>query len=104
LAAWYSKVFCQGRGIDAFILDDEDFREHYLFCIGELLLLSAPHDEAIGSRPFTFKRAAYTSLRQQREILGMTADELWGGIGRELSRIFTGTDDCCMDFRLSVGY
>jgi len=57
---------------------DEDFREHYLLCIGNFLLLSAPHNESIGNRPFEIKRASYNQLRQQREVQDMTAnDHIW---------------------------
>lgn len=57
---------------------DEDFREHYLLSIGNFLLLSAPHNESIGNRPFEIKRASYNQLRQQREIQDMTAnDHIW---------------------------
>jgi len=57
---------------------DEDFREHYLYCIGNFLLLSGPHNESISNGPFEIKRATFTQLRQQREIQDMTAeDHIW---------------------------
>lgn len=57
---------------------DEDFREHYLLSIGNFLLLSAPHNESIGNRPFEIKRASYNQLRQQREVQDMTTnDHIW---------------------------
>ena len=57
---------------------DEDFCEHSLLCIGNFLLLSAPHNESIGNKPFEVKRASYNQLRQQREIQEMTElDHLW---------------------------
>ncbi len=57
---------------------DEDFCEHYLLSIGNFLLLSAPHNESIGNRPFEIKRASYNQLRQQREIQDLTAnDSTW---------------------------
>ena len=57
---------------------DDDFRENYLYKIGNFLLLSAPHNESIGNRPFEVKRNSYTQLRQQREIQEMTeSDHVW---------------------------
>ena len=57
---------------------DEDFKERFLYCIGNFLLLSAPHNESIGNKPFEIKRATYNQLRQQREIQEMTeVDHLW---------------------------
>ena len=57
---------------------DEDFREHYLLRLGNFLLLSAPHNESIGNKPFELKRSTYNHLYQQREILDMTAhDHKW---------------------------
>ena len=57
---------------------DDDFKDHYLYSIGNFLLLSAPHNESIGNKPFDKKRATYDQLRQQREIQEMTeSDHLW---------------------------
>lgn len=57
---------------------DDDFKENYLYKIGNFLLLSAPHNESIGNRPFEVKRNSYTQLRQQREIQEMTeSDHVW---------------------------
>ena len=57
---------------------DDDFKEHYLYSMGNYLLLSAPHNESIGNKPFEKKRATYNQLRQQREIQEMTdSDCLW---------------------------
>ncbi len=57
---------------------DDDFKEHYLYSIGNFLLLSAPHNESIGNKPFEKKRVTYDQLRQQREIQKMTeSDHIW---------------------------
>jgi hypothetical protein len=57
---------------------DEDFREHYLLHLGNFLLLSAPHNESIGNKPFEKKRQTYNHLYQQRQIIEMTEDDhIW---------------------------
>lgn len=57
---------------------DEDFREHYLLHLGNFLLLSAPHNESIGNKPFEKKRQTYNHLYQQRQIIEMTEnDHIW---------------------------
>lgn len=59
-------------------LYDDVFKEHFLYSIGNFLLLSAPHNESIGNKPFEEKRASYNQLRQQREIQEMTEyDHSW---------------------------
>ena len=55
---------------------DDDFREHYLLRLGNFLLLSAPHNESIGNKPFELKRSTYNHLYQQREIVEMTEKDL----------------------------
>ena len=60
---------------------DDDFKENYLYCIGNFLLLSAPHNESIGNKPFEVKRSSYNQLRQQREIQELTErDHIWDRI------------------------
>lgn len=54
----------------------ESFREQCIDCLGNYLLLSAPHNESIGNKPFSVKVASYTKLYQQREIREMTKDDL----------------------------
>ena len=56
---------------------DEEFRTSFLNCMGNYLLLSAPHNESIGNKPFELKRSTYTQLLQQREIQDMTPDIIW---------------------------
>ena len=59
----------EASGYDVY---DEDFREHYLLRLGNFLLLSAPHNESIGNKPFELKRSTYKHLYQQREIVELT--------------------------------
>lgn len=54
----------------------EKFKEQCIDCLGNYLLLSAPHNESIGNKPFCIKRDSYTQLAQQREIREMTEDEV----------------------------
>ena len=57
---------------------DEDFKENYICCIGNFLLLSGKHNIVIGNKPFEAKRATYNYLLQQHEIQDMTAsDRVW---------------------------
>lgn len=57
---------------------DQDFRDNYLYHLGNFLLLSAPHNESIGNRPFELKRSTYEHLYQQREIVALTeVDHKW---------------------------
>ena len=57
---------------------DEEFNEKYLYCIGNFLLLSAPHNISIGNKPFEVKRSSYNQLRQHREIQELTEiDRVW---------------------------
>ena len=63
---------------DGYDTYDDDFRDNYLLSLGNFLLLSAPHNESIGNRPFEVKRESYTQNLQQREIQDMTAqDHIW---------------------------
>ena len=57
---------------------DDEFRESYLNCLGNYLLLSGHHNESIGNNSFETKRNTYTQLLQQQEIRNMTEqDYLW---------------------------
>lgn len=53
----------------------DKFKEECIDCLGNYLLLSAPHNESIGNKPFEVKRNSYTKLAQQREIVEMTEDD-----------------------------
>lgn len=61
----------EAAGYDTY---DEDFLEHHLLRLGNFLLLSAPHNESIGNKPFELKRNSYNHLYQQREIADLTAE------------------------------
>ena len=59
---------------------DEEFRNEYLNCLGNYLLLSGPHNKAIGNLPFAKKHKTYCYLEQQREIQQLVPDpknEIW---------------------------
>lgn len=57
---------------------DEEFRNQYLDCLGNYLLLSGSHNGSIGNNPFEKKRETYNQLRQQIEVQQMTeADRRW---------------------------
>lgn len=54
---------------------DDEFKNQYIDCLGNYLLLSAHHNISIGNIPFEKKRATYTQLRQQQEVRDMTETE-----------------------------
>jgi hypothetical protein len=57
---------------------DEEFRNQYIDCLGNYLLLSKSHNCSVGNRPFREKRNTYNNLGQQREIQKMTeVSEIW---------------------------
>jgi hypothetical protein len=57
---------------------DEEFRQQYIDCLGNYLLLSKSHNCSVGNKPFTEKRKSYNHLSQQREIQQMTINnEIW---------------------------
>ncbi|MGY2134435.1 DUF262 domain-containing protein [Hymenobacter sp. HD11105] len=47
---------------------DDDFKNKFIDCLGNYLLLSKSHNCSVGNQPFLEKRASYTYLAQQREI------------------------------------
>lgn len=55
---------------------DEEFKQQYIDCLGNYLLLSKSHNCSVGNNPFADKRATYNHLAQQREIQEMTKDNL----------------------------
>ncbi|WP_026465004.1 DUF262 domain-containing protein [Adhaeribacter aquaticus] len=55
---------------------DEEFKNQYIDCLGNYLLLSKSHNCSVGNEPFVVKRNTYEHLAQQREIQKMTADNL----------------------------
>lgn len=57
---------------------DEEFRNQYIDCLGNYLILSKSHNCSVGNKPFSEKRNSYNHLVQQREIQNMTNDtEIW---------------------------
>ena len=57
---------------------DEEFRNQYIDCIGNYLLLSGHHNISISNGPFEDKRETYTQLKQQHEVRDMTeCDRFW---------------------------
>jgi len=57
---------------------DEDFNNRYLYCLGNYLLLSGPHNIELSNARFQIKRDSYTHLQQQLEVQRMTEhDLLW---------------------------
>lgn len=57
---------------------DEEFKNQYIDCLGNYLLLSKSHNCSIGNKPFSEKRNSYNRLEQQREIQTMTAEsKIW---------------------------
>jgi len=57
---------------------DEEFRNQYIDCLGNYLLLSKSHNCSVGNKPFSEKRSSYNHLGQQREIQNMTSEsEIW---------------------------
>lgn len=57
---------------------DEEFRNEYIDCLGNYLLVSASHNRSIGNKSFKEKRDSYDYLEQQREIQNTTKEsEIW---------------------------
>ena len=54
---------------------DDEFKNQYIDCLGNYLLLSAHHNISIGNIPFEKIRETYTQLRQQQEVRDMTETE-----------------------------
>ncbi len=58
---------------------DEEFRNQYLNCLGNYLLLSKSHNCAVGNIPLAEKLATYTHNEQQREVKKLVLKgEMWG--------------------------
>lgn len=55
---------------------DEEFKNSYLDCLGNYLLISQSHNCSIGNVPFKDKRNSYTVLLQHREVQEMTKDKI----------------------------
>ena len=63
---------------NGYCMYDEEFKNQYLECLGNYLLLSGYHNISIGNRPFEEKRSTYTQLHQQREVHNMTERDHFG--------------------------
>lgn len=58
---------------------DEDFKNNYLNCLGNYLLISKSHNSSIGNVPFKEKFESYTYLVQQREVQELSKEQMvWG--------------------------
>jgi len=69
---------------------DDEFKNQYLDCLGNYLLVSKSHNCSIGNHAFHEKRRSYTYLAQQREVQDMTKEnEVWDKdrIGRRKAKI-----------------
>ena len=58
---------------------DEDFKEKYLNCIGNLMLIAEGHNISIGNKPFNEKLQSYqnSSMLQHREIKEFANGKKW---------------------------
>lgn len=55
---------------------DDEFKNQYIDCLGNYLLLSKSHNCSVGNNPFKVKRASYKHLFQQREIQELTNESV----------------------------
>ena len=55
---------------------DEEFKNEYLDCLGNYLLISKSHNCSVGNKPFREKYESYTHLAQQREIQEMVEPKI----------------------------
>lgn len=63
---------------NGYCLYDEDFRNQYLECLGNYLLLSGSHNMSLSNERFQKKRESYKHLQQQLEVQKMTElDQVW---------------------------
>jgi len=57
---------------------DEEFKNQYLNCLGNYLLLSKSHNCAVGNIPLNQKLATYTHNEQQREVSSLVPEDgIW---------------------------
>lgn len=60
---------------------DEEFRNQFLNCLGNYLLLSKSHNCAVGNIPLTKKLETYTHNEQQREVKGLVPNNgVWSRV------------------------
>lgn len=55
---------------------DEEFKQQYIDCLGNYLLLSKSHNCSVGNKPFSDKRSTYNHSEQQREIQKLTTENI----------------------------
>jgi len=55
---------------------DEEFKQQYIDCLGNYLLLSKSHNCSVGNKPFADKRNTYNHSEQQREIQKLTTENI----------------------------
>lgn len=57
---------------------DEEFKNQFIDCLGNYLLISKSHNCSLSNDPFSKKRSTYNHLLQQREVQDMTSgEEIW---------------------------
>lgn len=56
---------------------DDEFKNQYIHCIGNYLLISKSHNCSVGNKPFIDKYNSYIHLSQQREIQRLAVDRVW---------------------------
>ncbi len=65
---------------------NEEFKNQYIDCLGNYLLISKSHNCSVGNKDFSSKRVSYKYLAQQREIQDMTQTEVKWDIEKIKSR------------------
>lgn len=66
------------EGDNGYCTYDEEFKNHYLECLGNYLLLSGSHNKSLNNARFQVKRDSYKHLHQQLEVQKMTEqDQRW---------------------------
>lgn len=53
---------------------DEEFKNQYIDCLGNYLLISKSHNCSVGNKPFKEKCSTYSHLAQQREVREMAGE------------------------------
>ena len=53
---------------------DDEFKQEYMDCLGNYLILSKSHNCSVRNNPFADKRNSYNHLEQQREIQRLTTE------------------------------
>ena len=57
---------------------DDEFKQQYIDCLGNYMLLSKSHNCSVGNKPFVDKRSSYNHSEQQREVQKMTTQNaIW---------------------------